>query len=186
MGGRSLRAAPSSFNSHQPPAFFRGNAPTSVLGSAPMAGYSGTPLPRKLGIKSGHAVAHIDAPEGFDDTLGELPPGVTVRTTLRASDVFDVLVVGVPDDRFIERVAVIVKVRDGVDAPTLEELQEFCRTKIAGYKVPRELHLTDEIPRTPVGKPDYRWAKATALSHLEQDTPAREAGEQAAGATMTP
>jgi len=73
--------------------------------------------------------------------------------------VFDAVVVGVPDERFIERVAVIVKVRDGVDAPTLEALQEFCRTKIAGYKVPRELHLTDEIPRTPVGKPDYRWAK---------------------------
>jgi hypothetical protein len=57
-----------------------------------MAGYSGTPLPRKLGIKDGHAIALIDAPEGFDDTLGELPPGVTVRTALRASDVFDVLV----------------------------------------------------------------------------------------------
>jgi acyl-CoA synthetase (AMP-forming)/AMP-acid ligase II len=78
--------------------------------------------------------------------------------------VFDAVVVGVPDERFIERVAVIVKVRDGVDAPTLEELQEFCRTKIAGYKVPRELHLTDEIPRTPVGKPDYRWAKRLATA----------------------
>jgi acyl-CoA synthetase (AMP-forming)/AMP-acid ligase II len=78
--------------------------------------------------------------------------------------VFDAVVVGVPDERFIERVAVIVKVRDGVDAPTLEALQEFCRTKIAGYKVPRELHLTDEIPRTPVGKPDYRWAKRLATA----------------------
>jgi fatty-acyl-CoA synthase len=78
--------------------------------------------------------------------------------------VFDAVVVGVPDDRFVERVAVIVKVRDGVDAPTLDELQDFCRTKIAGYKVPRDLHLTDEIPRTPVGKPDYRWAKRLATS----------------------
>src|SRR5262245_36321065 len=78
--------------------------------------------------------------------------------------VFDADVGGVTEDRLIERVAVIVNVRDGVDAPTLEELQEFCRTKIAGYKVPRELHLTDEIPRTPVGKPDYRWAKRLATS----------------------
>jgi len=76
--------------------------------------------------------------------------------------VFDAVVVGVPDERFVERVAVIVKVRDGVEPPTLADLQEFCRTKIAGYKVPRELHLTDEIPRTPVGKPDYRWAKRLA------------------------
>lgn len=43
------------------------------------AGYSGTPLPRKLGIKPGSKVALIRAPEGFDATLGELPPGVAIR-----------------------------------------------------------------------------------------------------------
>lgn len=40
------------------------------------AGYSGTPLPKKLGIKSGHRVAFIHAPDGFRDTLGPLPEGV--------------------------------------------------------------------------------------------------------------
>jgi hypothetical protein len=44
-----------------------------------MAGYSGTPLPTKLGIKDGHRVALLDAPERFADTLGELPPGVTLQ-----------------------------------------------------------------------------------------------------------
>jgi hypothetical protein len=48
-----------------------------------MAGYSGTPLPTKLGIKPGALVALVDAPEGFMDTLGELPPGVTVRRQAR-------------------------------------------------------------------------------------------------------
>ena len=48
------------------------------------------------------------------------------------------------------------------EAPTLDELVEHCRTKIAGYKVPRELHLVDEMPRHPSGKPDYRRAKAVA------------------------
>ncbi len=43
-----------------------------------MAGYSGTPLPKKLGIKDGSRVALLHAPEGFGDTLGELPDGVTV------------------------------------------------------------------------------------------------------------
>ncbi|MFA5883019.1 MAG: acyl-CoA synthetase [Acidimicrobiia bacterium] len=87
-----------------------------------------------------------------------------VEAALKAHPaVFDAVVVGVPDDRFVERVAAIVKVRDDVDAPSLDELQVFCRTKIAGYKVPRELHVTDVIPRTPVGKPDYRWAKRLAL-----------------------
>jgi hypothetical protein len=40
------------------------------------AGYSGTPLPRKLGIKPGQRVAFLDAPPEFDDALGGLPEGV--------------------------------------------------------------------------------------------------------------
>ena len=45
-----------------------------------MAGYSGTPLPRKLGIKPGHRVLVQGAPDGFEaGTLGELPDGVVVR-----------------------------------------------------------------------------------------------------------
>jgi hypothetical protein len=49
--------------------------------SAP-AGYSGTPLPRKLGITEGARVAVLSAPAGFDDTLGTLPDGVVVRRRL--------------------------------------------------------------------------------------------------------
>ncbi len=41
-----------------------------------MAGYSGTPLPRKLGIKPGATLAIENAPPGFEATLGELPDGV--------------------------------------------------------------------------------------------------------------
>ena len=49
-----------------------------------MAGYSGTPLPRKLGIKPGHRVLALGAPEDFARaTLGELPDGVALRTTAR-------------------------------------------------------------------------------------------------------
>ena len=48
------------------------------------AGYSGTPLPRKLGIKPGHRVALLRAPDGFEpDVLGELPDGVAVRRSAR-------------------------------------------------------------------------------------------------------
>jgi len=42
-----------------------------------MAGYSGTPLPKKLGLKEGHTLLLAGAPDGFDATLGELPDGVT-------------------------------------------------------------------------------------------------------------
>jgi hypothetical protein len=51
-----------------------------------MAGYSGTPLPRKLGIKPGHRVLALGAPQGFaHGTLGELPDGVTLRSTARGT-----------------------------------------------------------------------------------------------------
>ncbi|MFL5890363.1 MAG: DUF3052 domain-containing protein [Solirubrobacteraceae bacterium] len=55
-----------------------------------MSGYSGTPLPRKLGIKEGARVALVDAPDNFEATLGALPDGVTVRT--RARGPVDVIV----------------------------------------------------------------------------------------------
>ena len=41
-----------------------------------MAGYSGTPLIKKLGIKAGHRVAFVNAPDAYDATLGVLPDGV--------------------------------------------------------------------------------------------------------------
>jgi acyl-CoA synthetase (AMP-forming)/AMP-acid ligase II len=78
--------------------------------------------------------------------------------------VFDVTVVGVPDDRWGSRVAAVVELRDGAPEPSLDDLQAHCRTKIAGYKVPRELHLVTQIVRAPSGKPDYRWARELATS----------------------
>ena len=85
----------------------------------------------------------------------------------RLSDVFDAVVVGVPDDRYVEIVAALVQPRAGAE-PSLDELQAHCRDKLAGYKLPRRLVLIDAIPRTPIGKPDYRVAKTTALKHHTQ------------------
>ncbi|MCB1014980.1 MAG: acyl-CoA synthetase, partial [Acidimicrobiales bacterium] len=83
-------------------------------------------------------------------------------------EVFDAVVVGVPDERFGERVTAVVAPREGA-TPTLADLADHCRTKIAGYKVPRELHLVEAVTRSPSGKADYRWAKQAAL-----DTPAAD------------
>jgi hypothetical protein len=57
-----------------------------------MAGYSGTPLPKKLGIKEGHKVAAICAPRGFIKSLGELPAGAAIRAKYSAKTHFDVIV----------------------------------------------------------------------------------------------
>jgi acyl-CoA synthetase (AMP-forming)/AMP-acid ligase II len=77
-------------------------------------------------------------------------------------DVYDCVVVGVKDDRWGQRVAAVVQARDS--EPTLESIQEHCRTLIAGYKVPRELHFVSAIQRSPSGKPDYRWALEVATT----------------------
>jgi hypothetical protein len=68
-----------------------------------MAGYSGTPLPKKLGIKDGHRVALIHAPDGFEKTLGSLPHGVTVQASLSGTTPFDVIVVFVTRRGDLER-----------------------------------------------------------------------------------
>ena len=76
--------------------------------------------------------------------------------------VFDCVVVGVPDERWGERVAAVVELRPGERAE-LGAIQAHCRERIAGYKVPRELHPVERIVRSPAGKPDYRWARRVAV-----------------------
>ena len=66
-----------------------------------MAGYSGTPLPKKLGIKEGGRVALVNAPDGFDATLGSLPEGVV--TTRRAGASHDVVVLFVKQRAALEK-----------------------------------------------------------------------------------
>ncbi len=78
---------------------------------------------------------------------------------------FDALVIGVPDERWGNRVAAVVQLRPGANLE-LDDLQAHCRQKIAGYKVPRELHCVSHVERSPTGKPDYRWAKQIATGEL--------------------
>ena len=97
---------------------------------------------------------------GCINTGGEKVFPEEVEVALKSHPgVFDVLVVGVPDERFTERVAAVVQARPGHDV-TLESLAAHCRDRIARYKVPRELRLTETIGRTASGKADYKWAKA--------------------------
>jgi acyl-CoA synthetase (AMP-forming)/AMP-acid ligase II len=85
-----------------------------------------------------------------------------VEAALKAHDaVFDAVVVGVPDERWGERVAAVIELRPGHTA-TLDDLDAHARRYVAGYKVPKELHVVDKMERSPSGKPDYPWAKRVA------------------------
>jgi acyl-CoA synthetase (AMP-forming)/AMP-acid ligase II len=75
--------------------------------------------------------------------------------------VLDAVVVGVPDDRWGQRVAAVVQLRPGAEL-TLAAVEEHCRKRLAGYKVPRQLRLVEQLQRQPSGKPDYRWARQAA------------------------
>ena len=74
--------------------------------------------------------------------------------------VFDAVVVGVPDDRWGQRVEALVTLRHEADT---DDINATVRTKIAGYKTPRAIWVVEDLNRQPSGKPDYRWAKARAI-----------------------
>ncbi|WP_405885017.1 acyl-CoA synthetase [Streptomyces sp. NBC_01136] len=78
-------------------------------------------------------------------------------------DVYDALVAGVPDEKWGNHVAAVVQLREGAGRPSLEDIQTHCRSHLAGYKIPRQLVITDTIQRSPSGKADYRWARAMAV-----------------------
>ena len=77
------------------------------------------------------------------------------------NDVFDCLVVGMPDEKFGQRIVAVVST---VDNKVLDELVliENTRKKIAGYKLPKQILFTDEVKRAPNGKANYKWAKNVA------------------------
>jgi acyl-CoA synthetase (AMP-forming)/AMP-acid ligase II len=95
-------------------------------------------------------------------------PEEVEKALKRHAAVFDATVVGTPNERFGAQVTAVVELRPEFrDAPpSLAALQEHCREHLAGYKVPRAVVLVDDTVRSPSGKPDYRWAKETALAAL--------------------
>jgi fatty-acyl-CoA synthase len=98
------------------------------------------------------------------NTGGEKVFPEEVEEALKAHpDVFDCLVVGVPDQRFGERVTAVLSLRDGSELHE-GDLLDFARGRVAGYKLPRRLVVVDKVQRAPNGKADYKWAKSAALA----------------------
>ena len=94
------------------------------------------------------------------NTGGEKVYPEEVEAALKSHpDVGDAVVIGARDERFGQRVVAVIAVTAGHGAPDLAALQAHCRMHLAGYKVPRRVHVVEEIPRTPAGKADYAWAR---------------------------
>ncbi|HWH29033.1 MAG TPA: acyl-CoA synthetase [Mycobacteriales bacterium] len=72
--------------------------------------------------------------------------------------ILDAVVAGVPDERWGQRVAAVLQVREGEAAPSQEDVEQHLATHIARYKVPRLLQVVETIQRSPSGKADYGWA----------------------------
>lgn len=79
--------------------------------------------------------------------------------------VFDCLVVGMPDDKFGQKIVAVVSTVDNQQVNE-SELIENTRKSIAGYKLPKTILFTDEVQRAPNGKANYKWAKAFAEKQL--------------------
>lgn len=99
------------------------------------------------------------------NTGGEKVFAEEVEAVVKAHpDIYDAIVIGVPDARWGSRVATVVCLRDGVE-PDFASVVKHTRSRLAGYKIPRAYWIVAEVMRTPSGKPDYGWAKAHADAH---------------------
>ena len=67
----------------------------------------------------------------------------------------DALVVGVPDDRFVEAICAVVELVDGEPVPETAELVAHVKARLASYKAPRHVLIVDTVGRAPNGKADY-------------------------------
>jgi acyl-coenzyme A synthetase/AMP-(fatty) acid ligase len=100
------------------------------------------------------------------NTGGEKVFPEEVESALKSHpDVFDAVVVGLPDERLGQRVAALIAPRPGREID-LAALTEYARGHIAGYKIPRSIWLVNALSRTVTGKPDYGWARLHAERHV--------------------
>ncbi|MGI9322990.1 MAG: AMP-binding protein, partial [Pseudomonadales bacterium] len=99
------------------------------------------------------------------NTAGEKVFPEEVEEALKSHDaVEDCLVVGVPDERFGEKIVGLAsRLDESVDETSLIS---HCKSQIASYKAPKHVLLVSQVQRAPNGKADYKWAKTTALELL--------------------
>jgi acyl-CoA synthetase (AMP-forming)/AMP-acid ligase II len=90
-------------------------------------------------------------------------PGEVEEAIRALAEIDDVLVLGIPDERFGQAVAALV-VREPGSPLGPDEVSGAVRASLAGYKVPRRVRFVDQVPRLPNGKPDYDASRELAQS----------------------
>ena len=106
---------------------------------------------------------------GCINTGGEKVFPEEVEAALKERDeVYDVVVVGVDDERWGQRVVAVVATADGVDdgGATEDLLLRHARGQLAGYKVPKQFVFVPAVERSPAGKADHRWAREVAAGGI--------------------
>ena len=100
------------------------------------------------------------------NTAGEKVYPEEVEEAIKLSEsVYDCLVVGLDDEKFGQRVVAVVSLNKNSDISE-QDLADFTKTKISGYKAPKNILFVDEVKRAPNGKANYKWAKAEAIDKL--------------------
>jgi fatty-acyl-CoA synthase len=100
------------------------------------------------------------------NTAGEKVYPEEVEETLKLHPaVRDAVVVGIPDEKWGEAVTGLVELEAGVAAGE-DELRDFVRERLAGYKVPKRVVLAESVGRSPSGKADYKGAKTQVKGAL--------------------
>ncbi len=136
-----------------------------IRGNTVMAGYYRDPEATAQAFRGGwfhsgdlgvlHPDGYVELRDRAKDVIisgGENISTIEVeQVLLRHPAVLEAAVIGVPDERWGEVPKAFVVLRPGSSA-TPEELMAHVRTKIAGYKTPRDIDITVQLPKTPTGK----------------------------------
>jgi acyl-CoA synthetase (AMP-forming)/AMP-acid ligase II len=101
------------------------------------------------------------------NTGGEKVYPEEVELALRAHpDVFDCVVVGLPDEKWGEMVIALLQANDGQELD-VDALRAHCRGSLAGYKVPKQMIVLDSLERSPAGKADYKRLREVAAGKVK-------------------
>jgi fatty-acyl-CoA synthase len=102
------------------------------------------------------------------NTGGEKVHPEEVESALKSHPAIrDAFVVGVPDARFGEQVTAVITLQgETATAPAVDELRDFLRPTLAGYKAPRQVVVVPSLQYTPQGKPDFKWAREIAKARV--------------------